>query len=50
MVIREFEFSFNSISENLPNLYNKKLDLLLDEIIFNQFNDISFVSYDNNYL
>ena len=75
---QRFEFSFNSISENAPNLYNalnnilkiydtgrlyrdlkykgniinfkeKKLDLLIDEIISNQFNDISFVSSDNNY-
>ena len=28
MVIREFEFSFNSISENLPNLYNTLNNIL----------------------
>ena len=76
---QRFQFSFNSVSESCPNLYNalnnilkiydsgrlyrdlkfkgkimnfkeKKLDLLLDEEILKKYNNISFVSSDQNYI
>ena len=76
---QRFQFSFNSVSESCPNLYNalnnilkiydsgrlyrdlkfkgkimnfkeKKLDLLLDEEISTKYNNISFVSSDQNYI
>ena len=76
---QRFQFSFNSVSESCPNLYNalnnilkvydsgrlyrdlkfkgkimnfkeKKLDLLLDEEVSSKYNNISFVSSDQNYI
>ena len=50
MVIKDFNLDLIVLVKIYLIYIIKKLDLLLDEIISNQFNDISFVSYDNNYL
>ena len=50
MVIKDFNLDLIVLVKIYLIYIIKKLDLLLDEIISNQFDDISFVSYDNNYL